>query len=236
MASSKTKRNNSKKKKFVKKLALFPDIVVQQLSVVAPAQRVKVTIESLQEPRNAFFSRGFVLAAVMIFGLQLCLASGWYYLYHQTILSFKTSPSIVADAHLRAAVPTEIVIKNAGINLPITQAAITDGVWQTSDTTATHLNTSARPLEGGNIVVYGHNLRKIFGNLTKVNIGDSLLLNTQDGKQIEYVVEEKSVVSPEDIAQVLPTDHEVLTVYTCTGFLDSKRLVLKAVPRRVSSL
>jgi sortase (surface protein transpeptidase) len=51
-----------------------------------------------------------------------------------------------------------------------------------------------------------------------------------EGKTAKYIVSETKRVLPNAVEEVLPTDHEVVTVYTCTGFLDSQRFVVKALP------
>jgi len=35
---------------------------------------------------------------------------------------------------------------------------------------------------------------------------------------------------PSDTTYLLPTKVEILTLYTCTGFLDSKKLIVRAMP------
>lgn len=172
---------------------------------------------------------------VGIVGINLTLASGLYYVYSRTVLSFKASPSIVADANLRGPQPTEVIINAAKIDLPIIPAQIKEGVWEIPEATAGHLYTSARPGEGNNIVVYAHNKKHLFGPLHQVKVGDIIAIKTDKNSVYEYTISERIIAKPDQIELVSPTDHEVLTVYTCTGFLDSQRLVLKAYPTRVSS-
>jgi LPXTG-site transpeptidase (sortase) family protein len=170
-----------------------------------------------------------------IIGFNLILVGSLYLAYRKTILSFQVAPSVVAEAHLRAAEPTQIMIPTTQIELPIIPAQIKDGIWETSETNATHLYTSARPTEGGNIVIYAHNRRNMFADLKNVKVGETINLKTEKGIYT-YQVSERLVVNPNQVESVLPTDHEVLTVYTCTGPFDSKRLVLKATPIGVTSL
>jgi LPXTG-site transpeptidase (sortase) family protein len=194
----------------------------------------KKVIVSVTDPTNGFNKRWLWLTFFII-GINLFLTSGLYLLYRQTVLSFKVTPIVTSEAHLRAALPIKISIPTAQVNLSMIESQIVNGVWETSDKFATHLNTSARPNEGGNIIVYGHNLRRIFGPLKQVKKGDEINLTTTDGKVISYQVIAIEIVEPENIDLVLPTKSEVLTVYTCTGWLDSKRLVIKAVPIKSAS-
>lgn len=184
--------------------------------------------------KNIFRHPTFWLG-VGLLGINLLLTGGLYLAYKKTVLSFRISPTVVAEANLRGPQPTEILIPSAKIDLPIIPAQIRDGVWEIPEDSAGHLYTSSRPAEGGNIVVYAHNKSHLFGPLKQVQVGDVISLVTDKNTTFDYTVETVKTVSPEQIAEVAPTDHEVLTIYTCTGFLDSQRLVLKAKPTRVSS-
>jgi LPXTG-site transpeptidase (sortase) family protein len=169
------------------------------------------------------------------FGLNLLAGAGWHYLYQQTILSFKVSPSVNAELHLRAEEPKQVVVESAGISTTVIPAEISEGMWQTSDTQATHLAASARPSEGGNIVIYAHRRQHLFADLHKAKVGDTIKVTTHDNKIYEYRITNTAVVKPSEVEAVLPTEHEVLTLYTCTGPFDSKRLVVQATASRVAS-
>jgi LPXTG-site transpeptidase (sortase) family protein len=205
-----------------------------------PSKTVKVK-KTVKKVRKAVASRKVspikqwlshhaqLLALIGIFlGIQLMLASGWYVLYRKTILSFQVSPIVAAESHQET--PVSITIENRAIDLPIIPATINDGIWPLDDHHALHLATSAYPGERGNIVMYGHNTMPVFGNLKRVAVGDSIKITTDTDVVHTYIVKEVLTVKPSDIEVVLPTDHEVLTVYTCIGWLDSQRLVLKAYP------
>lgn len=136
----------------------------------------------------------------------------------------------VQEIKVQKPKPTSISIPSLSIDLPVTDAAIKNGEWQVSSTGASHLETSANPGEGGNIVIYGHNLLKIFGKLGNLKLGDKIYVTNENGEQTTYIAEEKKVVFPDEVESVLPTETEQLTVYTCTGFADSQRLVFIAKP------
>jgi LPXTG-site transpeptidase (sortase) family protein len=182
------------------------------------------------------FKHFLLTGTLLLLGINLFVAGTLYLLYKKTVLSFTVSPVVTADAHLRRDLPTRISIDSAHINLAIQEATIENGIWETSNTHATHLDASLRPGEGGNIVIYGHNLKRIFGPLHVVKKGDKINIQTADNKLYEYTVQNIETVSPSAIEKVLPTDHEVLTIYTCTGLLDSQRLVITAFPSRVATL
>lgn len=171
----------------------------------------------------------------------ILIAGGWFLVvvgaslynsYHRTILSFATAPAHTAedtDAH-RPPLAQSIDIPDVKIHLQIEEADIKNGIWYISEKQATHLTTSARPGEPGNMVIYGHNKQVIFGSLPYVRIGASIVVAAGDGTIHRYRVISKQTVNPNRVDLVSPTDHELLTLYTCTGFLDSQRTVLQATP------
>lgn len=154
---------------------------------------------------------------------------GFYIYYQRRILSFSSTPSSFRNKSLSEA-PTRISIPSAGINLPIETGSIINGVWEISLENATFLDISAKPGNGGNTVIYGHNKKAIFGNLNKVGVGYLIILETHSGDVFNYKVESIQTVKPTQVDVIAPTDFEILTVYTCNGILDSTRLVIKAKP------
>ncbi len=186
------------------------------------------------ESRKKRFSLSPVwgFAAVFTLLLNLSIFSGWYFIYKQTILSFTSSPQVVGTLSLRGSIPDKIQIPELDLEQSILPASITNGIWQTSQTNPTYLISSARPDEGGNIVIYGHNLPGIFGKLKQLKVGQSVELTTQMGKLMRYEVAEIKVVKPSEVSIVEPTNFEVLTIYTCTGLFDSQRLVIRAYPKQ----
>src|SRR5882757_2741395 len=57
--------------------------------------------------------------------------------------------------------PTEITIKDLGINTPIYPAKVTNQHWQTTDAGASYLTTSPLPGTKGNSIIYAHNWRSL---------------------------------------------------------------------------
>lgn len=162
--------------------------------------------------------------------LLLTSIGGFYLYYQQTILSFASIPTAAHDKSISTGSPTRISIPSANIDLAVETGSIKNGVWKISQENASFLDVSAKPGTEGNIVIYGHNKKSIFGNLNKVSMDDLIILEIVDGNILSYEVETISTVKPTQVEVIVPTDYEVLTVYTCNGFLDSTRLVIKAKP------
>jgi sortase A len=125
--------------------------------------------------------------------------------------------------------PTRIVIPAVGIDLPIVEAQVTDGFWQTSDTSASHGVGSANAGEAGNDVIFAHARDGLFAPLRNIKDQSVVYLLTNN-TWFRYQVTEINLVAPTQTEVIAPTPDETLTLYTCTGFLDSKRLIVVAKP------
>ncbi|PWU22493.1 hypothetical protein C5B42_05760 [Candidatus Cerribacteria bacterium 'Amazon FNV 2010 28 9'] len=133
----------------------------------------------------------------------------------------------VAPVHVPT--PTHIFIKWF-IDVDVSNAALVDGQWAVSPTTASYLVQSAAPGQRGNIIIYGHNLRSIMGNIRALKGGERVVVTTEDGAIHTYRVTQTTEVDPSDVRLLQPTKTETLTLYTCSGLLDSKRFIVRAVP------
>ncbi len=139
-------------------------------------------------------------------------------LTHLPVTTQQTNPT-------DAPVPSHITISSQEISAPITPAFITSGQWETSDTSISLLsnpetiNTTARS------ILYGHNWNSLFGNLKETKIGDKVELTFSDNTKKVFYIQKKQVVSPREVSALQEGD---LILYTCTGFLDSKRLIVWA--------
>lgn len=161
-------------------------------------------------------------------GLFLFFVGASHY-YQLRILSF--SGHVVASGTIqKGSLPTQITIPSVKIDEPIDVGTIKDGVWLISYDKPTFLDSSARPGTGGNIVIYGHNKKAIFGNLPYLSLGQKIVVKTADGKTHTYEAYWKDFVGKERIDLVSPENKEELTIYTCWGLFDSQRAVIKARP------
>jgi LPXTG-site transpeptidase (sortase) family protein len=99
----------------------------------------------------------------------------------------------------------------------------------TSDDKASYFVNSASPNQQGNTIIYGHNKKGIFKKLHQLKGNEIITLIDQVGKQTDYQVQEILVAEPDQIEYLAPSDEDILTLYTCTGWADSKRLVVRAI-------
>lgn len=113
------------------------------------------------------------------------------------------------------------------VNVSISQQVLIAGEWTIAENEASHLANSARPGEAGNIIIYGHNTRAILGNIRALRGGEIITLRSANGTEHRYQVKEIVEVNPDQIEYLLPTNEEVLTIYTCSGFMDKMRFVVR---------
>ena len=248
--SKKVALSTSQVTKLVVATTLAP---VQDISTSAPVSPVGSSPQSAEAPQTADASQTTVATSIphnkpkhrtfrqvfavllLTLGINMLCVGGWYIIHQRTKLAFQTVPIAAADVapRERASLPSRIHIDRIRVDLTVEPAEVKDGEWPISRTGTNFLTQSARPSEGSNTVIYGHNYKNIFGHLKEVKIGDEVVLTNTQGHKFTYVVESTRVVKPTAVEIIAPTPTETLTLYTCVGFLDQDRLVIHAVPTKV---
>jgi LPXTG-site transpeptidase (sortase) family protein len=217
-------------KNYIKKLPKAPtppskDHIIQNVLVYGEDAK------KVLKKKRAFRSLKIALLLIIFIEGLILGGIGYYEKYHKyRVLSFVSSPYEIVEEVKEREKPEKIVIGNYGVEVLLEEGFINQGVWKISEENASHLVNSSVPGEGGNIVVYGHNRPHIFARLKEVNVGDTITLITQNETEYSYEVYETRRVKPNVIEDVQPKDVEVLTIFTCIGFMDSERLIVKAKP------
>lgn len=135
----------------------------------------------------------------------------------------------IQENETKNTIPQTIEIDSLAQKLELDSQIYLNGIWGISEKNPSYLLQSAKPGENGNIIIYGHNKPGIFQNLSKVKPNDIVYLETLTNRH-SYKVSAVQIVFPNQTQFLNKTDYEVLTIYTCSGFLDSKRLVIQAKP------
>lgn len=123
--------------------------------------------------------------------------------------------------------PTEVKIDIIKIDLPVAAGLVDGNTWDLYDDKIAWLATSAVPGEG-NVILYGHDRRGLFGDLYKLQPGDTISVKV-GGLWVNYKVTELHRVLPTDVNSIISNQNR-LTMYTCDGTFDQKRLVVYADP------
>jgi LPXTG-site transpeptidase (sortase) family protein len=126
--------------------------------------------------------------------------------------------------------PVRILIPKTDIDLKVVDAQIVNGYWELADNTASYGLGSGHPGIKGNTVIFAHARVGLFYNLKDVQLGDIVYVFTKD-RWYRYKVSKIDAVYPNQTEVIQPTKNEVLTLYTCTGFYDEKRLIVTAIPQ-----
>ena len=125
--------------------------------------------------------------------------------------------------------PTVIKLASVGLELPIVPTELKNGHWQATTEGVSYLISSPLPGEIGNSIFYGHNWPNILGNLPQIKPGDTIEVDFSDGSHKKFRIEYTLTVTPDQTHILNPSQDRRLTLYTCTGFLDSKRFVAVAI-------
>lgn len=144
-------------------------------------------------------------------------------------LSFNMLPATTRTTSMKQT-PQSIEIIPLSVKLSVAPAKVEGNNWQINENGASYLTSSARAKEQGNMVIYAHNKANLFGPLSQVKVGYPITIKTKEGKIFSYSVYKIDTVSPDHVEVLKSTGKEELTLYTCTGFADTKRLVVKARP------
>ncbi len=163
-------------------------------------------------------------------GLLAFLALSYllYQRYNPQNLSFNVSASESYFQEVSQIAPIGIKINSINLSLGITPAQINNNRWEASTTGISHLKSSVVPGQKGNAVLYGHNWPNLLGNLKDVKVGDTINVTNSDQSEKTFVIEYITEVTPLEISILEESEDTRITLYTCSGFLDTKRLVVVA--------
>ncbi len=123
--------------------------------------------------------------------------------------------------------PKKIIIPTADIQLDVNPAKIVLDTWEVRLDGASFGESSALPGQKGNTIIFSHALPDLFGNLTDIEVGDTINIFTELDWFV-YKVTKKSVVEPENVEVLNQVYPHQLTLYTCVGDNYSKRFVITA--------
>ena len=126
--------------------------------------------------------------------------------------------------------PTSIVIPTLDLDLPVAPGIVKNNQWTLYDDKISWLATSEAPGSGKNVILYGHNRPLLFGKLDSLQIGEEIIVIGKGGVAFTYTVAQRRKILPEDIDVIISPKNQ-LTLYTCEGSFDEKRLVVIAYPK-----
>ena len=170
---------------------------------------------------------------LIYFGIICLILTLWLFWqrHNPKSLAFATTVVESSNSSQKVQTPLRLEILDSGIDLPIVSTKSSEKNWETTDKGVTYLTTSPVPGQLGNSILYGHNWSNLLGNLKKVKPGQIITVTYSDFSKKQFEVKYKMEVSPDDISILDNTADSRITLYTCSGFFDSKRLVVVALLR-----
>ncbi len=132
--------------------------------------------------------------------------------------------------------PVRITIRDLGIDLPIFPAKVVKSEWQTTTKGASYLLSSPIPGNTGNSIIYAHDWASLFGPLVNIRPDMDIDVEYEDKTRKKFIVQYTSVVPYTQSSILAPSKDKRITLYTCTGFLDSQRMVAVAVYKSDATL
>ena len=123
--------------------------------------------------------------------------------------------------------PQRLTIPAIGLDTPVVETFLVDGVWQVAEYAAGYMSGTALPGEG-NTALSGHaGLRgAVFRDRGRLRPGNLAVLDA-GGWRYEYRVREALTVWPTQVEVLDPTVTPVLTLITCVNW-DTQRLIVVA--------
>lgn len=165
-----------------------------------------------------------ILGAALIFGRPGNLAKLSDYTFANEpveVVGFEQANVAVEDE------PRKIVIPSLSIDLPVKHARVISGYWEVFENSAGWGEGSGVPGKPGNQVIFAHARPGLFLPLRKIDLGMRVYVLT-GSSWFEYKVSEIKEVYPNQTEVIKPSVDERLTLYTCSGFADRKRLIVVA--------
>ncbi len=192
------------------------------------AQKRKVKANYLMQKAWQYFGEFLIITGIICFGISA------FFLFQKLnpnrLKFYNYIPETANfDSAYNPGAPKYLIIKDLSINLKVVPAKVVKNKWETTYDGVSYLTSSSLPGNYGNSIFYGHNWKSLLGNLVNAKPGQVLEVITDSGRSEKFVITTIQVVSPNDKSILSPSKDARITLYTCTGFMDNKRLVVTAM-------
>jgi len=141
--------------------------------------------------------------------------------------SFEKGPDSIERVE-EGDLPEKVVVSRINIDLPVFPGKVVNNQWVIAETGVSYLAGTGIPGRSGNVVIYGHNKKNLFGPIRWLQKDDQIKIVNRKKEAFVYKVTETKTVTPQEIEVLMPSEDPILTLYTCDGFLDKERFVVVA--------
>jgi LPXTG-site transpeptidase (sortase) family protein len=155
---------------------------------------------------------------------------GWRYIQVNQVVEAQAAIPFDLTKDKLVDVPQKLIISKLGVEMMVEPASVKGNDWGIFDQKASWLSTSGTLLSG-NMVIYAHNNRSSFGELNQLEIGDEIVVEN-DQVRVLFAIKEMKEGKATDIQYVTQKEGR-LTLYTCSGPLDTKRFFVMATVVRI---
>ena len=173
------------------------------------------------------FGKGQRIGLTLLIAGSLLVAGSAYLIYQEQQRVLPPALVLQQTAPEANTQPVHLELIKAGVSVKVEPGYLQNGRWSVVPDAANYLVSSSLPDEGGNILIYGHNKKEVLANLKQAEIGEVVELTSKDGQKRQYRIVKRYVTGSNDTSPLEERMEETLTIYTCTGFLDTKRLVIE---------
>lgn len=122
--------------------------------------------------------------------------------------------------------PVRIQIPSLNIDLPVINGYYNarDGSWTLTNTKAQYATITPKANNTqGNTFIYGHRLANVFGHLSQIKTGASVIITTDNNHAFTYVYRDSHETNPNDDSLFHYKGPSILTLQTCSGTWDQNR-------------
>lgn len=174
----------------------------------------------------AFYSTTLLINMAVV-GLLAGIASGWWIKKTDAV----NLASVFAVSHhtlkkeAKSGIPTSLSLPSIGLNLPVKRGAYhPDGSWTLDDLNAFFaLPSVPANNQKGTTLIYGHNTKPVFKNLSALAPGAELLVTTDNNLLFRYEYSFVTEVEPDNTSIFNTTNAPNVTLQTCSGPWDALR-------------
>lgn len=174
-----------------------------------------------KKAENKLLAKVLIVTGITLFLLGVLTHTQTFYHYW---ISQREHPVAQVSPHI----PVSLSIPAIHLSVHVVQGGIVDGEWVLSDHDALYLPTSGSLGEGYNTILYAHNTWPLFGKLSTIKNGDLIEIKDTQGTIYTYKVFSFDNVNPKDLRSLYSSERNIVTLFTCSGWADTTRLLVKA--------
>lgn len=130
--------------------------------------------------------------------------------------------------HFVRPLPVQLTIPSLHLNVPITSENISDQDWEIPKNSVSFIDNPEILGKPNGTILVGHNWEGLLADLDKVRVGDEFNITYHNDTTKHFEVTDIQEVSPDNVRALHKGD---IAIFTCSGFLDSQRLVVSAVEK-----